>query len=838
VKDNETDRVLYLLVGLVVAAAVGCATWAWLNLTDPVSVLHPVVVTGLVVVASSCQVRLTLRAQHLVTAAGAAVLIAIALLPAPWAIVSVAVGTAIAKTLRRQTPIKAAFNTAKDTVGAAVTSAAFHATGVVPLTAGNAVEPQWLAYALGLAVAALSYAVLDMLTVTSVVALASRTPWRQTIYHDAESGAAVRVADLFVAIATVVLYMVDPLLLAATPLAVVVTFLTQRQRLYVREERRAWQHLAASTDAMCSGGVDGVDKILYTAIRGAADLFPDLEIEVELWQGGVQARVVRGSQAGVTFDGDPEQAPPAAGPVIDVALDAAPETKGRLGVLRLRFRVEARLSDREQHMLTTFAAGLSTAIRNASAYAEALRLAGQNAHDATHDALTDLPNRRQLNERIAALLGQPDRGTVALLLLDLDHFKEVNDTLGHDAGDRVLLEVARRLRDSAGDALLARLGGDEFAVLFSGVSGSGDASRRARQVLESLRLPMDLGGVLISLHTSAGLAIAGQSTDPGELLRRADVAMYQSKDTGRQVAVYARSTDSADLGRLALAGELPRAVEGREFTVGFQPIVDLASGRAIGAEALTHWQHPDLGHLPPATFLGLVERSGLLAAFTEAVLDRALAAAASWHSAGFDLQVAVNVSPRSLADPDLPRAVRSALAGSGVDPRRLTLELTETTALGRLDVVSRGVRALREAGVRIALDDFATGHSSLSAVFHVPVDQLKIDRAFIAELETSKRARAVVCSTIELGRRLELSLVAEGVEHAHQRQTLWELGCTFGQGRLFGWPPQSSDALLACLRHGTGGVPGALAAQLHPEATVVRLPRQPTRTESRLGNQA
>jgi diguanylate cyclase (GGDEF)-like protein len=831
--DNDRGRLLALLVSLAVVAAVACVAWAGLNIDTSVSLLYPVIATGLVIVAGACVMQPpTVRTQHLVTATGAAVLVAVALLPPAWAVICVAGGSAVARALRRQQPRKAAFNAAKETISAAAAAAAFHLTGVSPLTSPEGVPAPWWGYLIALCVALPIYTALDLATLTAVVAVATRTPWQRVLARDADMSAVMRVADLVVAAATVALFMVDPLFLAATPFAVVVAFLTQRHRLHLRDERRAWQRLAASTDALSTVPLG---EIVHTAIRGAADLFPDLEIEVELWQGG--RRVVRGNQSGVSYDGDPESAPAVSGPTIDVPLEPDPGAGDQLGVLRLRFRVEARLSDREQYMLTTFAAGLSTAIRNAAAYGEVSRLAERHAHDASHDALTDLPNRRQLGERAEAALDEPT-GTVALMLLDVDHFKEVNDTLGHDAGDRVLVEVAGRLREAAGDALVARLGGDEFAVLFTGLRGQSAASERARRVLASLRQPMDLDGVLISLHTSAGLAVAGEATDPVELLRRADVAMYQSKDSGRQVAVYARARDSADLERLSLAGELPRAVEGREFTVGFQPIVDLASGLAVGAEALTRWQHPDLGHLPPSTFLGLVERSGLLAPFTEAVIDRSLAAAATWHDAGFDLQVAVNVSPRSLADPGLPRTVLRALDRSGVDPRRLTLELTETTAIGHLDVVGRGVATLREAGVRIALDDFGTGHSSLSAVSQVPVDQLKIDRAFVSGMDSSGQALAVVCSIIELGRRLELTLVAEGVEEVGQRQRLWELGCGCGQGSLFGWPPLSSDALLASLARGCDGVPGALAGRLHADATVVRLPRQAERTEASLGQQA
>ncbi len=820
--DNETDRVLHLLVGLVVVSGGICLGWAGLNLPAS-SLVYPAVLATLVAVASSCMVRSQIRSQHLITTTSAALLITVLMLPAPWAIVSAASGLVVSMAVRRLAVHKAAFNTAKDVLGVTAAAGAIHLTGLEPVTVATTVPEQWWAYLLGLVLAAVAYALVDAFLATRVISLASRVSWRRMLAHNAWVEIPVRLANLGVAAVTIALHELDPRLLAVTPLAVAVVYLTNRHRLYLREERRAWQQLAASTDALSTAGID---EVLHTAIQGAAALYPDLEIEVELADGS-QRRIVRGDASGISYDGPADEAPHHPGPTLDRPLDIEPGVDGEQGVLRLRFRTEVRLSERERYMLTTFVAGLSTAVRNVQAYARVSRIAREHAHDATHDSLTGLPNRRHLHEWAAARLARPDGGITALMLLDLDHFKEVNDTLGHAAGDKVLVEVATRLRAAAEpDALVARLGGDEFAILFTDLPAPALAKHRAQRVLESLRDPMDLDGVLVSLRTSAGLAIAAEQTDPGELLRRADVAMYQSKDSERQVAVYAQARDSADLSRLALAGELPRAVEGREFTVGFQPIVDLASGQVVAAEALARWEHPDLGHLQPATFLGLIERSGLLTAFTETVLDRALAAAATWRAAGFDLQVAVNVSPRSLADPSLPETVLGALQRHGIPPHRLTLELTETSAIGRLEVVARVVGNLRAAGVRIALDDFGTRHSSLAAVSQVPVDQLKIDRNFVAALETSASARAVVCSIIELGRRLDLVVVAEGVEQIQQRRTLWELGCTAAQGKLFGWPPKPGDELLAALRRGYDGVPGTLAERLHPDATVVRLPRQ------------
>jgi EAL domain-containing protein (putative c-di-GMP-specific phosphodiesterase class I) len=301
--------------------------------------------------------------------------------------------------------------------------------------------------------------------------------------------------------------------------------------------------------------------------------------------------------------------------------------------------------------------------------------------------------------------------------------------------------------------------------------------------------------------------------------------MYQAKRSGQRIALYARARDTADVGRLALGGDLPRAVAEHEFTVNFQPIVDLASGEVIAAEALARWHHPDRGDLDPRRFLDAVERSGLLPAFADAVLEQALVAAVTWRDAGFDLPVAVNVSPRSLLDPRFPSSVAARLRAHNLPADRLFLELTETLTISQLEVVDRVLGQLRDEGVRLALDDFGTGYSSLSVLSRVPVHELKIDRAFIGTMESSAEAAAVVRSTVELARSLDLVVVAEGVESEPQRRTLWELGCGAGQGHLFA-RPMPEARLLAALHRGTGGRPGTFAPALHEDGAVVRIPKR------------
>jgi diguanylate cyclase len=299
--------------------------------------------------------------------------------------------------------------------------------------------------------------------------------------------------------------------------------------------------------------------------------------------------------------------------------------------------------------------------------------------------------------------------------------------------------------------------------------------------------------------------------------------MYQAKRRGQQVIRYAAAHDTADVNQLVLGADLARAVAEGEFVVHFQPIVDLGTAEVIAAEALARWHHPEHGELSPAAFLDTIERSAQLPAFAEAVLDQALEAAVRWREAGYTMPVAVNVSPRSLLDPRFPEIVKTCLAAYDLPADALVVELTESLMLSQLEVVDSVLDSLRDAGIVLALDDFGTGFSSLSTLARVPVHELKIDRSFVGGMGSPAEA-AVVRSTVELGRSLELMVVAEGVESEDQRRRLWELGCPAGQGYLFA-RAMPLDALLAALGRGFGGRPGTLAEPLHDAGSVIRIPR-------------
>ncbi|MCZ7426614.1 bifunctional diguanylate cyclase/phosphodiesterase [Micromonospora sp. WMMA1949] len=810
---------------LLVYSVSGCAAFvvlaALLTVRNqpPDSVRDLVTVTALVVtVALATVIKTPLRIRSTTLAFAwveTAIVIGLAVAPASWVILATGVGVGCGS-VTRLAPIKTTFAVAKHTLVAG-------GSALVTLLFGGIWPPhEPLHILLLLGVVYLVAALLDDLLAMPVIALASGTPIARQFRTDLDLRVAGFAVRFLVAACTVLILRADPRLLLAVPPLVLSLHLAYSARIRTRTEQQAWQRLARTTDAL---NVVDLDQVLTTAVTEASELFSADEVEIELRDGG---RTIRGNSTNIAYDGVAPQPSAVDGQVMPVALEGHDRTDD-VGVLRLRFAGPVELSEREQYTLRTFASALCTAVRNAQAYAELARIAEDHAYAATHDALTGLSNRRHLlDEGSAQLTTRHADGVTALVLIDLNHFKEVNDTLGHGAGDRVLIQVAERLRDAANpDDLVARLGGDEFAVLLRGLPAPAVAAHRAEALLAALHDPLDLDGMRISVEASGGIAVAPATGGMAELLRRADVAMYQAKRAGQRVATYAPVRDTADLSRLTLGGELPRAVADHEFTVNFQPIVDLASGEVIGAEALARWHHPTHGLIDPLRFLEAVERSGLLPAFAEAILDQALIAAGSWRDAGFDLPVSVNVSPRSLLDARFPGAVLARLRAHDLPPDRLVLELTETLTLSQLDVVDRVLSRLRDSGVRLALDDFGTGYSSLSLLSRIPVHELKIDRSFVGAMETAPEAAAVIRSTLDLGRSLDLTVVAEGVESEPQRRALWELGCAAGQGHLFARPLPAA-ALLATLQRGHGGRTGALAPALHDTGAVIRLPGRRT----------
>ena len=425
------------------------------------------------------------------------------------------------------------------------------------------------------------------------------------------------------------------------------------------------------------------------------------------------------------------------------------------------------------------------------------RQAKINQHRARHDPLTGLPNRVLLQERVAASLAQARRRgeTVAVLLLGLDAFNEVNQTLGHGYGDLLLREVARRLDEAGRDQdLVARFGGDEFAVLTVPLTGMDEAERLAHELLEALRPQAHLGGIALDVRATVGIAVHPRDGDDAELLLvRAAMALHAGKQDGRPVLVYDHASDDHTPERLALAGELRHAIEAGQLLLSYQPKLDLRTGAITGVEALVRWRHPQRGVLMPDQFIGLAERTGLVRPLTHWTLEEAADQQMRWSAQGVDLTIAVNISARALT-PDLPGAVAALVTSH--PGARLEIELTETLMIEGASDAMAVVDALAATGVRLAVDDFGTGYSSLAYLKHLPVRELKIDRGFVTAMDTDAGDRAIVRATVDLGRRLGLDVVAEGVESETVLENLRALGCHFAQGFAVG-RPMDADAVVA-----------------------------------------
>jgi diguanylate cyclase (GGDEF)-like protein len=415
---------------------------------------------------------------------------------------------------------------------------------------------------------------------------------------------------------------------------------------------------------------------------------------------------------------------------------------------------------------------------------------------ALHDALTGLPNRDLFADRVSQAIRAADRELrpAALLLLDLDRFKDVNDTLGHHHGDQLLIQVGQRLSGTLRAAdTVARLGGDEFAVLLPGANAEG-ASAVAGKLRAALHQPLLLNEVTLDLDASIGIAAyPDHGSDAAELLQHADVAMYLAKLTHVGSLVYDPSVDQHSPKRLALLGGLRLALERDQLLLHYQPKADLQSGDVRGVEALVRWRHPEHGLLGPGEFIPLAERTGLIHPLTKAVLDTALEQAARWRRAGHSLSVAVNVSTRCLLDPTFPDQVAGQLADREVPPQLLVLEITESAVMADPARALQVLRGLHALGVAIAIDDFGTGYSSMAYLKELPVDELKIDRSFVNQMAASPRDAVIVRSTIDLGHNLGLRVVAEGVETRQDWEALTALGCDLAQGYYLGRPMPAAE---------------------------------------------
>ncbi|MEM8903416.1 MAG: EAL domain-containing protein [Actinomycetota bacterium] len=545
-----------------------------------------------------------------------------------------------------------------------------------------------------------------------------------------------------------------------------------RARLLLRAERAQLVILES----------DGSIEPAEFAVREDGRLSRSPLNDPEAWQrllSSQKARVV------VAAEADPETAAFLAAEGIESAvvaqLDLEGDVSGVFLVANRRLAADT-FSEDEAQLLAACVTHVAVTLRNGL-------LVGRLSEQAVHDSLTGLPNRVLFEQEIATLLADADNRQFAVLLMDLDRFKDVNDTLGHQTGDTVLQEVAARIRSALRpDDLVARMGGDEFALLLpkTGRMGAGAVADR---ILEALHAPIVHEEMSIAIGASIGIATAPhQGADAGTLLARADVAMYAAKRAHVGWRVYDPAEDTNSPRRLTMSHDLRQAIAERGLDLEFQPIISTGGGSVARVEALARWHHPTFGKIPTGDVIDLTDELGLLRQLTFHVLDMSLGQVARWHEGGWDIGVAVNLSARDLADPGFPLEVSDLLTRHGVDPSLLHLELTESMLLAEPEITIPALETLSRLGVRLAVDDFGTGYSSLSYLRRLPIDELKIDRSFVVDLTADEKGEVVVRSIVDLGHALGLQVVAEGVEDHAVGDKLRDLGCDLVQGFAYSRP--------------------------------------------------
>ncbi|MBA3431921.1 MAG: EAL domain-containing protein [Actinobacteria bacterium] len=468
-----------------------------------------------------------------------------------------------------------------------------------------------------------------------------------------------------------------------------------------------------------------------------------------------------------------------------------------LGFFIVREDAHVRLTNAQNELVERFTQLAAIAI-------ERRRAEDKARHQALHDPLTGLPNRTLIEDRIQQALSNARRrqAIVALLLMDLDNFKVINDTLGHGVGDQVLRRIALslshglRLTDTVG-----RLGGDEFAIVLPELTTADDAERVARKVLAELEDPFELAGNIVRPEASVGVALFPlHGNEPTTLLQRADIAMYRAKRRGGGLAVYEARRDEGELTGRELEAELRRGIEEGQLLLHYQPKVSLATGRVVGVEGLARWEHPVRGLMGPDQFIPLAERTGLIKALSLQVLRIAMTESRLWRARGVELSLAINLSAQILHDEGLRANIEATTRSWSTDGEELELEITESAIMADPEGAIKAISRMGAAGIAFAIDDFGTGYSSLAYLKRLPARSIKIDQSFIRDMADDERDASIVRSAIELAHNLHIGVVAEGVESPRVKKLLDELGCDCAQGFLFARPMPAAE-LVTWLTH-------------------------------------
>jgi diguanylate cyclase (GGDEF)-like protein len=719
--------------------------------------------------------------------------------------------------VKRQEPLKIAFNSALFALEGAIAATVFHS-----MTAGlslSGMREGWIA--------AFSAAVITNVTsaacITTVIALATGERDPGAFRTIATGSIIASVATTSLALMTVTLLLSDGASAGLVAVVAMVLFIAYRGYTSLRQRYSNLHHLYDFTRMLA--GSTATDPTIRATLEKACDLMRAGAGELLIADGHSILTVTYDAETKTLSDGARSGGPDTWPSLIarserkpillaensrDEAVRKHLETFGHkdmliapliqgdiiFGTIAVFDRLgEVSTFDHEDmKVFEAIALHASVSLENGRLIDRLRDEAAERAHQATHDSLTGLGNRRLFGERVTDALRTGERAGV--LLLDLNRFKDVNDSLGHHCGDALLREVAGRLAEALpAEVTVARLGGDEFAVLVPNVGSEEQAQATGAHVLRSLERPFLVEGLTIVVGAAVGVAVSPEhGTDATTLLRHADVAMYAAKDSRSEEArIYSPSLDQGAARRLALAAELREAIETQALHVYFQPKADSATGAVLGMEALVRWQREDGTWVAPDEFIPVAEHVGLIRPLTQFVLKQAVRQAAQWRDAGTPVTVAVNLSAQSLIDARLSHDVQEATYEAGLDPRMLTLEITESEVISDPARTMRTLDAMRSIGCELSVDDFGTGYSSLSYLQRLPIQEVKIDKSFVFKMLTNEGDAAIVRSIIDLGRNLRLRVVAEGVEDQETWDVLASAGCDLIQGYFLSKPMPAEE---------------------------------------------